>query len=639
MSMGRLAGLLLCAAALLLAGPVGFATAETYPVEIRFTHNVFGEKVFKGEIATENGRFETFMISGNSRVHLTGSVSGDTVSVYGELQISGTWRFKPFSADGAFSDSTFSQPIVAHSVNGQSARGSISVTRPTAVVAVPPPAEQVPEVVAPTIQPQPQAAVVTPPEPREPPLSRNQRMAIQRQLGLLGFYRSGIDGDFGPGTRKAIAAFQRAGKLEPSGYLTDETMGLLAERATAREQQLAAEQLAADEERARQAEAAQTTEQAEAAPQDAPAVAAPEPPAIAAAPPAAEPPAAPATPADDFGAVIATLEPIDAEFVVVRPARVRAQPTVTADAIETLAVGDRIDVLGRLPREDWYLVARQGRPLGYVVASQLAAPTTLADTRTLPAAEVPATPQAPTIPPELAALDFGRYHAIVIGNNDYRKLPRLKTAVADAKAVAAMLEQDYGFTVSLLLDATEEAVIGEMNRMRRTLTPQDNLLIYYAGHGWYDEEADRGYWLPVDAAADNQSSWISNADITDMLKAMKAKHVLVVADSCFSGTLTRGLAIVTQSAGHIESMVKRRARTALTSGGTEPVLDAGGGAHSVFAKAFLETLQGNAGILDGQSAFQQVSEQVRLNAEQEPTYDNIRLAGHDGGDFLFVRKR
>ena len=113
------------------------------------------------------------MISGNSRVHLTGSVSGDTVSVYGELQIFGTSRFKPFSADGAFSDATFSQPIVAYSVNGQSARGSISVTRPTAAVAVPPPAtEQAPEVAAPAIQPQPQAAVVAPPEP---PLSRSQR--------------------------------------------------------------------------------------------------------------------------------------------------------------------------------------------------------------------------------------------------------------------------------------------------------------------------------------------------------------------------------------------------------------------------------------------------------------------------------
>ncbi|MGE0117140.1 MAG: caspase family protein [Dongiaceae bacterium] len=634
---GRVVGLALCAAVLLSAGLERRAAAETYPVEIRFTHNVFGEKIFRGEITAENGRFETFLTSGNSRVHLTGSVSGDAVSVYGEL-VSGTWRFKPFSADGAFSESTFNQPVVAQSFNGQSARGSISVTRPAAAVAAAPPAtDQAPAVAAPARQ-ETQTAVVTPPTPAEPPLSRNQRMAIQRQLGVLGFYKSGIDGDFGPGTRKAIAAFQRAGKLGPTGYLTDDTMALLTERATVREQELAAERLAAEEERARQAEAAQTTEQAEAASQDASAVVAPEPPAIAAVPPAAEPPVAPAAPADDFSAVIPTLEPIDAEFVAVRPARVRAQPTVTADPVETLAVGDRIDVLGRLPREDWYLVARAGRPLGYVVASQLAAPTTLADSRALPA-EAPAEPQAPAIPSELAALDFGRYHAIVIGNNAYETLPRLKTAVADARAVAATLEQDYGFTVSLLLDATEETVIGEMNRMRRTLTPQDNLLIYYAGHGWYDEEADRGYWLPVDAAADNQSSWISNADITDMLKALKAKHVLVVADSCFSGTLTRGLAIVTQSAGHIETIVKRRARTALTSGGTEPVLDAGGGDHSVFAKAFLETLQANAGVIDGESVYHRVFEQVRLNAEQEPTYDNIRLAGHDGGDFLFVRTR
>lgn len=626
---GRIAGVLLCAAVLLLAAPIGFAAAETYPVEVRFTHNVFGEKVFKGEIVTEHGRFETFMTSGNSRVHLTGSVSGDTVSVYGELQVSGTWRFKPFSADGSFSESSFSRPVVAHSVNGPSARGSISVTRPVAATAAPPPAAEPPAEAPPAIQPQPQAAVIAPPEPAEPPLSRNERMTIQRQLGLLGFYKSGIDGDFGPGTRKAIAAFQRAARLESTGYLTDDTVALLEERAATREHELAAEQLAAAERAAEE----RAREQAEAVPEEATAVeTAPEPPAVATVPPVVQPPA------NDFSAVIPTLEPIDAEFVAVRPARVRAQPTVTADPIETLAVGARIDVLGRLPREDWYLVARDGRPLGYVVASQLAAPTTLADTRTLPAGTA-AAPAAQAIPPELASLDFGRYHAIVIGNNAYETLPRLKTAVADAKAVAATLEQDYGFTVSLLLDATEETVIGEMNRMRRTLTPQDNLLIYYAGHGWYDEEADRGYWLPVDAAADNQSSWISNADITDMLKAMKAKHVLVVADSCFSGTLTRGLAIVTQSAGHIENNARRRARTALTSGGTEPVLDAGGGEHSVFARAFIETLRGNAGILDGQSAFQQVFEQVRLNAEQVPTYDNIRLAGHDGGDFLFVRAR
>jgi hypothetical protein len=374
-----------------------------------------------------------------------------------------------------------------------------------------------------------------------------------------------------------------------------------------------------------------------------------------------QPPAAPAQPpTDDFSTVLASLEPIDESFVAVKTAKVRTQPKVTADLVETLNVGDRIDVLGRLPHEDWYLVARAGKPIGYVVMSQLGTQSTVASTNPTPA-ETPTAPQqtqtqtqvqtqvqaqaqpqapaAPAISPELAALDYGHYYAVVIGNNNYKKLPKLNTAVDDAKAVAATLEQEYGFTVSLLTDASEEQVVGALDELRRKLTPQDNLLIYYAGHGWYDDGAERGYWLPVDAVADNQSHWISNADITDALKAMQARHVLVVADSCYSGSLTRGLAIGSGSSSYFEDIVKRRARTVLTSGGLEPVLDAGGGGHSVFAKAFLDALQANTGVIDGEGIYHKVYDQVRLNAEQEPGYGNIRLAGHDGGDFLFVRKR
>ena len=119
---------------------------------------------------------------------------------------------------------------------------------------------------------------------------------------------------------------------------------------------------------------------------------------------------------------------------------------------------------------------------------------------------------------------------------------------------------------------------------------------------------------------------------------MQAKHVLVVADSCYSGSLTRGLAIGSGSSSYYEDIVKRRARTVLTSGGLEPVLDAGGGGHSVFAKAFLDALQTNSGVIDGEGIYHKVYDQVRLNAEQEPGYGNIRLAGHDGGDFLFVQE-
>lgn len=77
----------------------------------------------------------------------------------------------------------------------------------------------------------------------------------------------------------------------------------------------------------------------------------------------------------------------------------------------------------------------------------------------------------------------------------------------------------------------------------------------------------------------------------------------------------------------------------LTSGGLEPVLDSGGGDHSVFARAFLYALQANNAVIDGDGIYQQVYDQVRLNAEQEPGYDNLRLAGHQDGDFPFGRKR
>src|SRR5262245_32748568 len=357
-------------------------------------------------------------------------------------------------------------------------------------------------------------------------------------------------------------------------------------------------------------------------------------------PPPSSPP--PAAPASDFSAVIATLQPIDDVFVVVRPAKVRAAPNVAAKVIAVLAVNDRVDVMGRLPGQDWFLVARDGNPLGFVVMSQLVSEADYAKAQAPATASAGAqTPaeQAAGLPPELAALDYGRYYALVIGNSGYRSLPKLRTAVGDAKAVAALLEQDYGFVVSLVTDGTEKSILGELDKLRRALTPDDNLLIYYAGHGWYDEGAERGYWLPVDAAQDDQSHWISNADITDRLKAMQARHVLVVADSCYSGSLTRGLAIASKDRAYFEDMLKRRARTVLTSGGLEPVLDSGGGDHSVFAKAFLDALRGNDAVIDGEGIYQLVYDQVRLNAEQEPGYDNIRLAGHDGGDFLFVLRK
>ena len=238
-------------------------------------------------------------------------------------------------------------------------------------------------------------------------------------------------------------------------------------------------------------------------------------------------------------------------------------------------------------------------------------------------------------------INFGNYHALVIGINNYRSLPRLKTAVADARAVAEVLTTRYGFAVTSLINPTRDQIVDKLDDLRATLTPTDNLLIYYAGHGWLDGKADQGFWLPVDAEEKRTSNWIANDKITGTLKAIEAKHVIVVADSCYSGKLVRGVELALASnreANYLQQISRKKTRMAMSSGGLKPVED-GNGKHSPFARAFLKALNENEKVMDGTSLFKAVREPVMLAADQTPEYSPIRRADHDGGDFLFVRRK
>lgn len=243
----------------------------------------------------------------------------------------------------------------------------------------------------------------------------------------------------------------------------------------------------------------------------------------------------------------------------------------------------------------------------------------------------------------LESVKPSKYYALVIGNNAYTSLPNLGTAVFDAQVVAEVLRQKYRFEVNLLLDASRYDILKAMADFRYSLTERDNLLIYYAGHGQLDSAAQRGYWLPVDADEKIKANWISNADITDMLRASDAWHVLVVADSCYSGTLARGALTPIRGGGDqlalLRRLAEKRSRTVLTSGGLEPVTDGGGGGHSVFAKAFIDALRENDSVIDAESIFKRVRQYVVVNADQTPEYSDVRKAGHDGGDFIFIPQR
>jgi len=245
---------------------------------------------------------------------------------------------------------------------------------------------------------------------------------------------------------------------------------------------------------------------------------------------------------------------------------------------------------------------------------------------------------------------YGKFYALVIGNNEYANYTNLETAVTDATAVAKILNQRYDFDTRLLLNATRYDILSAINDLRGSLTEQDNLMIYYAGHGDLDESNEKGFWLPVDAEPGNSANWLSNTSISDQLNTMKANHVMVVADSCYAGTLSTA-SVARQNlnlsdediSSWLDVMTDVRARTVLTSGGVRPVLDSGGGKHSVFAKAFVKALENNQRVLDGNSLFVSVLGDVRrdsisLSHEQIPDYGAIKYAGHEAGEFFLFPK-
>jgi hypothetical protein len=285
-----------------------------------------------------------------------------------------------------------------------------------------------------------------------------------------------------------------------------------------------------------------------------------------------------------------------------------------------------------------------------VAAVDKAGTRTSLDFVLLPAAagSKPAVASAPsqrTAPP--SGVNLGKYYAVVIGNNDYAAYPKLSSAVADANQVGDILKKRYGFDTRVLVNATRYDILSALNDMREQLKPEDNLLVYFAGHGELDRKTNQGYWIPVDGQSANTSTWISNRAVSDILNTMNARHVLVVADSCYSGAMTRasvpafnGALSQQQWADWVKAMNQSRSRTALTSGGLAPVPDSGGSGHSLFARAFITTLEDNSQVLEAQRLYRDVTASLALAATestlaQSPEYAPIQYAGHEAGEFFF----
>ena len=249
-------------------------------------------------------------------------------------------------------------------------------------------------------------------------------------------------------------------------------------------------------------------------------------------------------------------------------------------------------------------------------------------------------------------LDYGRYYALVIGNQNYRSMQSLETPLSDAARAAKVLATKYGFNVQILEDANDVTMLKALNDLNAVLKPNDNLLVYYAGHGTRltNGKRESGYWLPVNADAPPLDTfWLPNEQVTGHLGRLSAKRILVVADSCYAGLLSTDPSYmfidrkIGYTSDYIAHKLPKRSRLLMSSGGNQPVLDTGGGSNSVFAKALLDELDANDKVLSAPELFVRIRKRVEAAAAenklvQKPEFKTIKGAGHEVGDFFFVPK-
>ena len=226
--------------------------------------------------------------------------------------------------------------------------------------------------------------------------------------------------------------------------------------------------------------------------------------------------------------------------------------------------------------------------------------------------------------------------AVLIGIDEYQApISDLNTAIKDVSAVGERLEA-RGYQSIVLRNASKQDIVGAFQAVAQKIKNGQELVVYFAGHGYLKENTDTGYWIPGDTDPGSAKSWISTKHLSDFLSRIKAQKIMVISDSCYSGSLTREYNFTADSVGrNVEEIQSRRSVMMLSSGGEEPVMDGGGDGHSVFARSLLNVLDHTEETRTGFELFQEIRDQVTQTAPQVPEYGAMLSAGHEiGGDYL-----
>lgn len=238
----------------------------------------------------------------------------------------------------------------------------------------------------------------------------------------------------------------------------------------------------------------------------------------------------------------------------------------------------------------------------------------------------------------------GESYILVIAIDRYNdsSFLQLNNAKFDAARFLKVMTDRYGFkTIQEPLfdsNATRAEIIDALNFLSSSLTTNDSIIIYFAGHGTINPKTKKGYWIPFDASNNSISNFIPNSAVIEFIECIDAKHILLISDSCFAGTFlthTRGL----DDDNNYAKLAGTKSRWLLASGREEKVSDGQPGVGSPFANGLIEFLTINT---KRNLLFSELSSHVLIQtgkaANQQPVIGQIVNAGHEGGQMVFQLK-
>jgi len=244
--------------------------------------------------------------------------------------------------------------------------------------------------------------------------------------------------------------------------------------------------------------------------------------------------------------------------------------------------------------------------------------------------------------PEGEKEDFSEanYYALLISVGEYEDsdITDLDQPIEDGLRLKEVLTRKYSFdskNIKWLKNPTREEMIVTFDNLGKKLTVDDNLLIFFAGHGYWDKNLEVGYWLPSDSKRSNPANWFANSTIRDYVGGIKARHVLLISDACFSGGILKTRNPFTEASPGVIKIYNLASRKAMTSGTLNEVPD-----ESVFMKYLIKQLEQNEEkFLTSEQLFTTIKPAVLNNSETIPQYGTIQSAGDEGGDFIFILKQ